>query len=292
MHKLLEDLELILGFLVKLAPLFASAVEWVWSKLKRGCRVAFRLPVFNLTANAWTTDTVPDAGEPEITGLEGQLYVPSRGAIDITPGSDPVYVPPIYFRYPIATDPPRLYYVECPAGSGVYFRVRWTSINHQGFSNEYWSAVVEYCASDGTPVYFPGETVPPPPDPPNCPCCDDVASPASFWVRVDSPGYPWDGDVIQLLLTVTEGHCQWKRADESFFGLHVIVDSDSSFAPNVTVEFAYHTSPDNDPEYLLTTLPYGLDKTCDPWYFTCHTGLKENGVDTGDEVTITVVSPP
>ena len=126
--------------------------------------MAFRLPVFNLECNAWTTDTPPDEGDPEVTGLECQIYVPSRGAIDVKPGVPSTFAFAMYLRYPIATDPARFYYAECPAGSGVYYKIRFTTVNHQGFANQYWSAVVEYCCGDGTPVYFPGaECGPSPP---------------------------------------------------------------------------------------------------------------------------------
>lgn len=120
--------------------------------------VSYRLPTFNVLANLWLTDVPPADGEPGATGVPVQLYVSSRGLLDITPGQRELWVPPIYLRHSKDIGIGRIYYAEVPSGSGEYYKARWTCRMHLGFANEYVQVVMEMCCSDGGFSFYPGST--------------------------------------------------------------------------------------------------------------------------------------
>lgn len=103
--------------------------------------MAYTLPVFNLECNLWRPPT-PTTDPPDAVH-DCQLYIPSRGMLDITPGDDDLWVPPVYVRFPKGTDVQQDDVLEVDDGDGWFYRVRWTERMHRGFSNEYFVALVE-----------------------------------------------------------------------------------------------------------------------------------------------------
>lgn len=103
--------------------------------------MAYTLPVFNLTCNLWRPPSVTT--DPPDDTFDCQLYIPSRGMLDITPGDDDLWQPPIYVRAPKGTDIRQDDILEVDDGDGWYYRVRWIERMHRGFSNEYFVALVE-----------------------------------------------------------------------------------------------------------------------------------------------------
>lgn len=98
-------------------------------------------PVFNLMCSGWRPPNVPPA--PSDYSLQCQLYIASRGLIDITPGNPALWVPPIYLRVPPFSDIRPDDIIECPLGSGRLYSVRWVEDLHKGFPNEYRVGVLE-----------------------------------------------------------------------------------------------------------------------------------------------------
>lgn len=113
--------------------------------------MAFTLPNFNLLADRWVSPNTPAAGAPDFLAIPCQLYVNSRGLLDITPGDFTAWVPPIYIRLQVGAIPPvkdDIY--EVIPGSADYYKVRWTQSIHKGFPNEYIVVLVEQCDAAGT----------------------------------------------------------------------------------------------------------------------------------------------
>ncbi|AXH79035.1 MAG: hypothetical protein [Circular genetic element sp.] len=113
--------------------------------------MAFTPPIFNVLCDIWFIGRVPSAGDPDFENQACQLYIPSRGILDITPGELELWVPPVYLRLPFsAIDIWKVAaVVECPPESGRYYRCRWKDIYHIGFPNQYLVAIVEQCNVDG-----------------------------------------------------------------------------------------------------------------------------------------------
>ena len=87
---------------------------------------------------------LPDAPPGPVTDTFGcQLYFSSRGIFDITPGITAEWEPPIFLRLPALTDIRPADQIECPAGSGRLYSVRWVDDVHKGFVNEYRVAILE-----------------------------------------------------------------------------------------------------------------------------------------------------
>jgi hypothetical protein len=99
------------------------------------------LPTFNLTSRVWRPPHEPP-GEPTFI-TPSQLYIASRGLIDIQPGQDHLWQPPIYLRVPKTTFLRRNDVVEVEEGDGYFYRVRWAEKVHRGFPNEYVTAIME-----------------------------------------------------------------------------------------------------------------------------------------------------
>jgi len=107
----------------------------------------FTLPTFNTTCDIWHSGT-PLTDPPDLSP-DCQLYLNTRGLLDITPTVDTEWEPPVWLRVPIGTDLRRNDTVECPPGSGWVYHVRWTERVHLGFANEYFVGVIEQVSSGG-----------------------------------------------------------------------------------------------------------------------------------------------
>jgi len=125
----------------------------------------FTLPTFNLIGDAWTEPFFPDQDEADIVDVPVQLYIYSRGAFDINIGFLELWSPPIYVRIDPAFGAlsAALWIWEIPQGSARYYRVRFKSLIHEGFPNEYTFHLVSQC--DGTGVEILRDVVPNPPPP-------------------------------------------------------------------------------------------------------------------------------
>ena len=103
-----------------------------------------RLPTFNLTCNVWFgqgINAVPMGG-PDLAGVACQLSPGERVSVGEVAGPG-IYmwlmVPP---RTNIAGDPRSLLspngdLIECPAGSGRYYHLKFVDDVGKGFPNEY-----------------------------------------------------------------------------------------------------------------------------------------------------------
>lgn len=113
------------------------------------------LPNFNLLCDMWVSPDVPAFDLPTYMNVPAQLYVASKGLLDITPGVGGEWVPPIYLRVSITSiaEWTTFSIVECPVGSGEYLKVRWKEHVHRGFPNEYLTAIVEQCDDQGNPIF-------------------------------------------------------------------------------------------------------------------------------------------
>lgn len=98
-------------------------------------------PDFNLSCNVWRFPVFFPA--PPTLTVSCQLYIASRGLVDITPGVPGAWDPPIYLRLPALTDIRPTDQIECPAGSGRLYNTRWVEDLHKGFPNEYRVGLLE-----------------------------------------------------------------------------------------------------------------------------------------------------
>lgn len=102
--------------------------------------MSYTPPIFNIDCNIWH-DGVPITDPPDIF-TQCQLYVNSRVSLNVNETDDEEWVPPIFLRVPFGTDVRRLDSVECVAGSGVWYHVRWVERVHLGFANQYVMALL------------------------------------------------------------------------------------------------------------------------------------------------------
>jgi len=102
--------------------------------------MAYTPPIFNVDCNIWHAPSLPPAAPDLFT--QCQLYVNSRGLLDIDEFNDVEWVPPVYLRLPFGTDVRRLDLVECGAGTGNWYHVRWVERMHLGFTNQYTVALL------------------------------------------------------------------------------------------------------------------------------------------------------
>ncbi len=119
--------------------------------------MASYLPTFNLTADVWYNPNTPNTTAPDLILVKCQLYLVSRGMLDITPGAPLDWTPPIYLRLDPAGAPYDI--LSWIAGIAdpvslrtLYFRVRYKEWMHMGFANQYPSWVVEQCNGNGTAI--------------------------------------------------------------------------------------------------------------------------------------------
>ncbi len=111
-------------------------------------------PVFNVLADIWYADHVPASSPPDEENQQVQFYIYSRHGLNIEPGQQELWVPPIYIRLPAAANDiwVSAQIVECPAESGRYYRARWKDIYHLGFPNQYLVILVEQCDDEGNHI--------------------------------------------------------------------------------------------------------------------------------------------
>jgi hypothetical protein len=120
--------------------------------------MSFSLPTFNVTLEYWAQPDTPFTQPlPDGTTL-GQIYISSRGALDVTPGLIPEWVPPIWVRTPLVF---LSHLISRPSIGGVFrytditfnswcLAIRWWMHMHRGFPNEYAAFLVEQCGPNGT----------------------------------------------------------------------------------------------------------------------------------------------
>lgn len=129
---------------------------------KKGSKnMAYRLPTFNLLANVWTCDAnpFPTDGLPTYTDVPMQKYIAPRSSWPVSPPASPSYWrnyhPPVQLRMPRVSPAfgpwPgwKMSCIECPAGSGQYYRPTFNDIQHEGFVNEYGLVIAVQCNAAG-----------------------------------------------------------------------------------------------------------------------------------------------
>ena len=118
--------------------------------------MSFTPPVFNVSADFWTPPNDPATGGPDASG-NAQLYINSRGLLDLYPGDPDSWIPPIWLRRSF-TDQDSVYalgvgyIIEIPGltTQALYYKVRWWDFVHLGFPNAYAVFLCEQCMDDGT----------------------------------------------------------------------------------------------------------------------------------------------
>lgn len=118
------------------------------------------LPTFNLTCGIWN-DVDPNT-DPMTFASDCQLYYGRQqtfdGFIDFGDTTIGQYVPPMFLRLPKETDiklpviiagtVTTRTYVECPVGTGRFYRVLDFDDAHKGFPNEYRVACLRKAFTD------------------------------------------------------------------------------------------------------------------------------------------------
>jgi hypothetical protein len=113
--------------------------------------MAFFAPNFNLLANYWDAGHTPAVDPADLIAVPCQLYVASRGILDITPGNPGFWVPAIYFRTAHGSPPPQVGgIVGLSPGMTDFYKIRWVQNVHIGFANEYVQSLCEQCDANGT----------------------------------------------------------------------------------------------------------------------------------------------
>jgi len=107
----------------------------------------FTLPTFNQSCDIWH-DGTPTTDPPDLSPA-CQLYLNTRGLLDIDPSDDTLWQPPVWLRVPPGTDVRALDTVECPPTSGGVYHVRWIERVHLGFPNEYAVALLDQISTGG-----------------------------------------------------------------------------------------------------------------------------------------------
>jgi len=114
--------------------------------------MSYTLPNFNLIMNWWDNPNMPVVDPPDHDDIQCQLYRPPRSETNTALAI--IRVPPEYsvLGFPpvagVAANP----IVECPAGSGAYYRVRRGEWQHRGFPNEYIAIEVNPCHANGATI--------------------------------------------------------------------------------------------------------------------------------------------
>lgn len=107
-------------------------------------------PTFNLLYDRWLFPNFPSTGAPDIVGKPCQLYFNSKGLLDLTPGDNDLWVPPVFLRVPSDIFVPAvLDTVGILLHAPDYYRVRWVQVVHAGFANEYYSCILDQCTANG-----------------------------------------------------------------------------------------------------------------------------------------------
>jgi len=113
------------------------------------------LPSFNILCDIWTVGKYPDVDAPTYVDVPCQLYVNSKGLLDIEPDDQWAWVPPIWVRMPLShfTQWGVATIFSAPKGLSEFYKARWKNRMHAGFPNEYLVAVVEQCDGMGVSTY-------------------------------------------------------------------------------------------------------------------------------------------
>jgi len=127
--------------------------------------VPYALPQFNLLCDIWESPNVPLTGPVAFENVAVQFYVPSRGMLDIEPGQQTIWVPPIYLRFSL-DDVAKwqtgwIFYIQT-LNPGFYI-ARWKERVHHGFTNEYLTVLVEQCDNEGFSEQHNVDSLPTPP---------------------------------------------------------------------------------------------------------------------------------
>lgn len=102
--------------------------------------MGYTLPTFNVLCNIWRGPG--HVGAPALSPV-CQLGYPGRGPFQVIPGTLPTGQIPWFLRLPARTDIRDAGVVgggdtvECPAGTGRFYRVQWADDVARGFTNEY-----------------------------------------------------------------------------------------------------------------------------------------------------------
>jgi len=163
------DLAVLLASMAReFVPLVIEALKGRKPTIEKGegrVRI-YRIPIFNLVANVWLPGNLPASDAPDLEEVPCQLYMNPRHEAQgqETPARE--YLPGIWIRYPIdRLNEGETHIWEAPSGSGRYYRVRHTHIQHEGFPNAYLAALVHQADENGDQVYFPGGASTPGGDP-------------------------------------------------------------------------------------------------------------------------------
>jgi len=131
--------------------------------------MAYTAPQFNLLMAMWVC-VFPDDGPPNYTSFPCQLYWNSRQfhLVNNAGGTyfGDVFMPIQWVRFPrqspFDTNQWQDWSISCveiPEGTGVFYRVGWGAIAHQGFPNEYNALMVQYCNSAGQGLVAPASSI-------------------------------------------------------------------------------------------------------------------------------------
>lgn len=119
--------------------------------------MAFTAPNFNLLMDVWNHTHLPVSSAADFTDVPVQLYIGSKGILDITPAGRADWIPPIYLRIPTTSygDVKDGWIFGIDNGHGVaYYKARWAEFVHLGFVNEYYTVLVEQTDSSGTVPFY------------------------------------------------------------------------------------------------------------------------------------------
>jgi len=125
---------------------------------------AIRLPNLNLRCNIWRAINVPafpPVAPPDIANLPCQLYAHkgnfSAGYLATFGGFMELRVAKQTPLHPGTTSTGDGDVVECPAGTGRFYRLKASDDAHRGFANEYRFAIMQQAVGDpgGWPVPSP-----------------------------------------------------------------------------------------------------------------------------------------
>lgn len=115
--------------------------------------MSWNLPIWNTTVDAYNAALVPVWGAPDVANIDAQIYIPTRGLLDITPSDKWSWVLPIYIRIPIASYAASYNWMRSPLGGVNYYQVRWCHPMNTGFANAYVSCLVELVDVLGNPSW-------------------------------------------------------------------------------------------------------------------------------------------
>jgi len=120
--------------------------------------MSFTAPNFNLVMDFWQQPATPAGGAATLVALPTQLYIASRGFLDIQPNSPTLWVPPVMIRVPDATfsliiaggaQKNSIFGYGDVDGLTWYYKIRWWERMHAEFPNAYVMFICEQCTNAG-----------------------------------------------------------------------------------------------------------------------------------------------